>query len=189
MGYNAATTMRDKCVNLGSIESTGYNNVGGIIGYCTSEAMTMMNCANHGDVKSLKFVGGLMGGESGKIYNSYSDGNVTSNKGPVPHIKYAGGLVGTGSIVLTNVYVGGTRPVNGRWISGNKSGATCANVYRPAGDELSDVNDGVASGVSTYADNATLISTLNANSVPIPTGYNKVGWKTGTNGPKLNFEQ
>ncbi len=75
VGYAVATKISN-CVNRISIEGSDYT-IGGIVGYAqTSSSIT--NCANYGNVKGKRMVGGIVGQSNGlTLCNVFSSGDVT----------------------------------------------------------------------------------------------------------------
>ena len=75
VGYAVATKISN-CVNRISIEGSDYT-IGGIVGYAqTSSSIT--NCANYGNVKGNRMVGGIVGQSNGlTLCNVFSSGDVT----------------------------------------------------------------------------------------------------------------
>ena len=78
--------------NIGLIDSeiTGYQYVGGIVGFASS-GVTIGNCYNETDITSeYRYTGGIAGGSSGTITNCYNTGNIRGCG------NNAGGIVGSG---------------------------------------------------------------------------------------------
>ena len=95
--------------------TTNNSSSGGIVGYCPSDTLTIMNCYNTGNISGNKG-GGIVGyiGSTTTITNCYNTGNIYSSFGN------SGGIVGLissyfSTTTITNCYNTGN-------ISGNKGG-------------------------------------------------------------------
>lgn len=82
----------DECYNLGNINTTESNYVGGLVGL--NSFCTISNSYNKGTISSAdnSYVGGLVGyNKSATITKSYNSGEITGSNG---ENKYIGGIVG-----------------------------------------------------------------------------------------------
>lgn len=86
VGYNVNTTIVESCYNLGKVTASN-NRVGGILGNGTG---TIRMCVNVGTISGVNYVGGLKGYGTAAMINSYNKANVTGND-------YVGGLAGHGN--------------------------------------------------------------------------------------------
>ena len=78
VGYIAGSSL-SCCINKIDIiggSSDGNNNIGGIVGFAESSS-SITNCANYGNVKGYRMVGGIAGSADVTIENVFSSGNVT----------------------------------------------------------------------------------------------------------------
>ena len=78
VGYIAGSSL-SCCINKIDIiggSSDGNNNTGGIVGFAESSS-SITNCANYGNVKGYRMVGGIAGSADVTIENVFSSGNVT----------------------------------------------------------------------------------------------------------------
>ena len=96
--YDRAIT---KCYNTGNINSSG-NYVGGLAGRSDPYKSIIRNSYNVGDVSGIKYVGGIVGGNSYFVQNCYNLGDVsgTSYVGGV-----SGGKVGNNSAIQNCYYL------------------------------------------------------------------------------------
>ena len=150
-----------KNVGLVSIDITGSNCVGGLVGYSYQGAVS--NSHATGNVTgSSSYVGGLMGCNIiGTVSNSYATGNVTGSS-------YVGGLVGyhsgtvnnsyaTGNVTGSSSYVGGlvgyySGTVNNSYATGNVTGSL-SDVGGLVGYHSGTVNNSYATGNVTGSSN------------------------------------
>ena len=79
LGTNSDKSIVEECYNKGNINGKQY--VGGIVAYNIDEQNDIVkNCYNTGSITSTSIAGGVVSVNAGKIYNSYSIGNVTGNE-------------------------------------------------------------------------------------------------------------
>ena len=118
-GGSYTTTIKN-CINYGSITNAGQKTAG-ICGYVDTN-VTIINCANIGNINAFNYVGGIVGYTSDPVVirNCYNIGQIKPQSG-----KKAGGIVGyamAGSSVI-NCYNGGKLPngsvFDGRIVSEN----------------------------------------------------------------------
>ncbi len=115
----------DSIENLGLTDCsiTGYNYVGGIVGY---NAQTLTSCYVTGEVTGNEYVGGLVGYNSinsSIVDNSYVEGTITG-------LYMVGGLVGINNSAISNCYV--TESVSGTTFVGRLVGmnySTLSNCF------------------------------------------------------------
>ncbi len=150
VGYNHGTITNSYAT--GSVTGRGF--VGGLAGY--TDGGTISNSYSTGNVNGTGWrIGGLVGYNHGKITNSYATGNVISTGG------YAGGLVGLNGYrgcggTITNSYSTGSVTGNERvgGLAGGNDG-TITNCYynNHAGNPGTCVYFGSSTGCTAIDDN------------------------------------
>ena len=138
-------------MNSGYNESivNGQSNVGGIIGV-NNEGKEVTNVVNAtrvtGDETNGKYVGGLIGSNSGKVANGRNNGEITGNQ-------YVGGLVGRNEAdsTLTNLVNDSSASITGEMyvggIAGSNAGTiTAMNEDTEEGSDTLLINRGTITG-------------------------------------------
>lgn len=138
-------------MNSGYNESivNGQSNVGGIIGV-NNEGKEVTNVVNAtrvtGDETNGKYVGGLIGSNSGKVANGRNNGEITGNQ-------YVGGLVGSNEAdsTLTNLVNDSSASITGEMyvggIAGSNAGTiTAMNEDTEEGSDTLLINRGTITG-------------------------------------------
>ncbi len=111
VGYNYSTTITD-CYTTGNVNSSSGFSVGGLVGESNNSSIT--NSYSTVDVSASSSIGGLVGySYSSSITGSYATGNVTGNT-------YVGGLVGdcVWSSTITDSYSTGDVSGSGNYVGG-----------------------------------------------------------------------
>jgi len=117
---NISDAGRVENVSLVDVNVTGYQYVGGLVGYNKG---TISNCSSTGNVTGTYDVGGLVGySNGGSISNCYSTGAVTGSSNSY----YVGGLVGFNDGSISNCY--STGAVTGTSYLGGLTGGNYGNV-------------------------------------------------------------
>ncbi len=146
-GQNASTMATISNVGVINSDIYGYNDVGGVVGYLTSNS-SISNCYNTGNVTGSSDVGGVVG-YARSVVNCYNTGNVTGSS-------YVGGVVGdTSGAVITNCY--NTGNVTGSGYTGGIVGyaRSVVNCYN-----LGDVTAGTAGGIIGYVSSISGVPSL-----------------------------
>ena len=90
-------------IGVVNVAVTGDNWTGGLVGGISG---TVSNSYSTGSVTGSELVGGLVGGSNGTVSNSYSTGNVTGNGTSI--YLFVGGLVGGSNGTVSNSYSTGS---------------------------------------------------------------------------------
>ncbi len=165
VGYNNGEVAGSRVIN-GIIEGERY--LGGIIGYSDSLAICSESCSKM-RVEGETRIGGLIGNNKGKIYNSYSLGEV---KG----VTFVGGLVGEFRSEVYNSYSSvdissSSTQSSGTFLGNNKG--TITNCYFDSDKKI--ISKAVGEGSEFGLTSKSKTDFLNFSSIEIPRKI-FVGW-------------
>lgn len=162
------------CYVGGSVESSGAQYYGGMIGRAAKPTVNIINCYSTADVKGINYVGGIIGYiyGAGNVYNLYASGSVEG-------AQYVGGIAGklwdnasTSALVALNKSIKGASDVGRVFgvIGNNAQAENCwglknmtitvadaayapvNDVYKKDGGDVTEVDNGLSSDLSFYAD-------------------------------------
>ncbi len=144
VGYNSGSV--ENCYNTGSVTSSG-SPVGGVVGFNISIG-NVKNCHNIGEVSGNRYVGGVVGENSGSVTNSYNTGSVSGPDSVNGETTVnVGGVVGSNSFStsVTNCYntgkVSGPNSGSGSYVGGvvgqsfSASVTNCYNTGKVSGPD------------------------------------------------------
>ena len=174
-GYpSTSATISNLGVEGGTI--TGYDSVGGLIGY--NFAGTITSCHSSNSVSGNNYTGGLIGQNSisATITSSYATGTVSGSG------LYSGGLVGLNSAdLIDSCYATGT--ISGTNFSGGLVGRNSGTILSSYATGAVTANNYTGGLVGTNAANATIDACYATGSV---TGSTASGGLVGTNDSTIN---
>ena len=193
VGYNTSTGKIISCVNLATIEGSGYH-VGGIVGYNYTNA-EVMDCTNKGDVTGRYYVGGIAGYNSstGKIKNC----RVEKQSTPITiaatytssYYGYAGAIIGYNYATVSvsdGTYIDGNTydPYNVTVCLG-KSGDTYVHTYN--GTQERAIGRAYGTNPIDYTDRAYALVPCycGSTSTENPEGKGLIWTLTGTGSDKI----
>ncbi|NQV19463.1 MAG: hypothetical protein HQ534_13095 [Armatimonadetes bacterium] len=161
--FGAAVGAVIKNLGITNVDMTGYNQVGGLVGY-TYGSTNISNCYTTGSVNATNQTGGGLVGENNNstITNCYSTADMSGSNTR----SKIGGLVGTNNnSTITNCYSSSTVS-GGNWLGGlvgNHTASAEINNCYATGDVTMSNNTG--GGLVGYTENSTISNSYSTGSV------------------------
>lgn len=155
----------------------GGTGMGGLVGNSDDTLNQITNCYATGTVLGVKYLGGLVGANSGVIVDSYASGAVMSSV--VTGGYWLGGLVGSSNGVITNCYAKGNVAGGLLCVGGlvGYSDYTCAITNCYATGNVNGVSNSI--GVGGLVGNSRLGPISLSYAIGDVTGFEKVGGLVG----------
>jgi hypothetical protein len=169
--------------SVGNVFSTTILSMGVVGGLVGQSDGTILNSYSVGNVSGWSYVGGLAGINSGEINNSYSIASITSTDSSSSG---AGGLVGNSDGLIFNSY--STGKVNGNYASGGLAGAFSSGEFINSywdnqTSEQSTSGGGIGKTTAQMKNILTFNSTWNISMTSTATngGYPYLAWQEMNN--------